>query len=144
MKLLIRHIELFASGASLLVTWAAAMLLTTAGASRWPAAAIAAIVSGLLSHLAIRLVRQRRGEARQAQLIEVQGILHTIIAQHRVFTGLLPRLPAAERLQAERACIEITHAVMAASDALQRISEDSAREWQVRYDDYRAGRAGVP
>jgi len=144
MKLIQRHIELVASGTSLLLVWLAAVHLTAPGGGRWRATAIVALACGALSALAVWLVRRQRGEARQAALLRAQGILHDIVSQQRRISAVLPRLPTPERLEIEGACVEIARAVTRASDTLQQISDDAARDWRARYADYRIDAGPLP
>lgn len=143
MKLIQRHIELTASGTSLLLVWLAAVHLTAPGGGRWRVAAIVALACGALSALAVWLARRQRGESRQRALLRAQSILHDIVNQQRRISAVLPRLPTADRLEIQGACVEIARAVTRASDTLQQISDDAAQDWRVRYADYRVD-AGPP
>ncbi len=133
MQVFIRNIELFLSGAGIVVILVVPLFMEIQLLSIWQIAAITAILVGLIHGFILWAIRRKQRKVRNEALNDVRIMLNDVINNNLSIISLTSRLYGGESEKAKAATEEIAQAIESISTALDTISEESIRTWKAKY-----------
>lgn len=129
MKSFLRNLELWLSGAGLLVILAAPRVVGAEGAGLWRAAAITAAIVGVLHGVIFWLVRRRERRQREAAIRDVRAMMqHVVNNQLMVILGRISIAPATR--EDREGLAEATRAIEQISTLVNTLSDESVQHWK--------------
>lgn len=134
MNFVLRYLELIFTLVGIGVIFGVTALFSSPHTSVWQIAAITAMLVGVIHGLLFWLVRRRQQHVRQTTITELQGMLKDIINNQLTVIQAMNNLREANPEETKRACDYTSRSVIAISDALQHLSEESLRSWKTKYD----------
>jgi sensor domain CHASE-containing protein len=134
MSFILRYLEIIFTVAGIAVIFGVTALFSSPQTSVWQVAAITAIVVGVIHGVLFWLVRRRQQHVRQTTITELQGMLKDIINNQLTVIQVMTNLREAKPEETKRACDYTSRSVVAISDALQHLSEESLRSWKTKYE----------
>jgi hypothetical protein len=134
MNFVLRYLELIFTLVGIGVIFGVTALFSSPRTSVWQIAAITAMLVGVIHGLLFWLVRRRQQHVRQTTITELQGMLKDIINNQLTVIQAMNNLREANPEETKRACDYTSRSVIAISDALQHLSEESLRSWKTKYD----------
>jgi uncharacterized protein YhhL (DUF1145 family) len=108
-------------------------LVTPAGVSHWKYATILCVVVGAVHAVSFLILNRRQRAARLRTIQDMQMMLNDIINNQLAVIQTAAALHEPESEQARAALLAITRSVTAITESLQHLSDDSLREWQIKY-----------
>lgn len=129
----IDHIELWLSGAGLVVIVGVPYVIAPAPGGFWRVAAITAIGVGLLHGVIFWVIRRRQRIIRQRSIDEIREMLSDVVKNKlAVIDMYLPKDDGQEVVEAQLEGIQET--IDQISSHVDTLSEESIDDWKTRYD----------
>ena len=129
----IDHIELWLSGAGLVVILGVPRLVAPAPGTFWRVAAITAIGVGLLHGVIFWVIRRRQRTIRQKSIEEIREMLGDVVKNKlSVIDMYLPEDDGQQVVEAQLDGIQET--IDQISTHVDAISEESIKDWKTKYD----------
>lgn len=126
----VNHIELWLSGAGLVVIWAVPALF--GGADVWQVAAFTAVGVGILHGLIFWTVRRRQRKRRMETIREIREMLSDVVKNELAI--IRASLPAGEeREQYDIFFDGIEESIEEIAERVDSLSEESLRDWKSEY-----------
>ena len=130
-RLFLKDIELYLSGAGLLVIWAVPALFGQSDV--WKVAAFTAVGVGVIHGLIFWFVRRRQRKQRMATILEIREMLSDVVKnQLAVIQASLPEERRREKYDIFFEGIEESIAEIA--ERVDSLSEESIEEWKADYE----------
>lgn len=124
----VRHLELWLSGAGLIVVALAALVVSPNEADVWKVAAITALGVSVLHGLIFYGVRRRQRLVREQAIVEIREMLADVVKNQLAVIGMwLPDDVDREHLDG------IEESIQVIEERIDTISEDSLSEWKEHY-----------
>lgn len=131
MKNFIENIELWLSGAGLLVVWIASVILAPGSDDVWKVAAVTALGVSVLHGALFWVVRRRQRRIRRGSIYEIREMLTDgVLNELAVIQMFLPQDRGGE---ADMAVEGIKDSVKNISTLVDGLSEESLTEWKAEY-----------
>jgi hypothetical protein len=128
----LRHIELWLSGAGLLVVWAASAILAPGEADFWQVAALTALAVSVLHGAIFRLVRHRQRRVLEQAIVELREMLGDVIKNQLAVIGMwLP--DAHDQTLYEEQMDGIQESLSHIEGLIDTVSEESIQTWKSKY-----------
>ncbi len=130
MRIFLANLELILTAAGLMIVFVATIVAEHMGVGVWPAAALSALLVGVIHGLLFWVVRRRQRQVRGAAIRDIQAMLSDII------NNQLTLIEAAQYLKetgSSNPVHKMSESVGVISETLKDLSEESLRTWQVRY-----------
>lgn len=143
MRRFLENIELWLSGAGLLVVWAAAVLVAPGNADVWQVAAVTALAVSVLHGFIFWAVRRRQRRLRNEAIHEIREMLADTVKNQLAVIGLWLQTgdPDSDfEVQLEG----INDSIDKISSMVDGLSEESLRSWKLRYEAEEERGAQVP
>lgn len=125
------NIELWLSGAGLVVILAVPALFGESGMASWQIMAMTAIVVGVLHGSIFWFIRRRQRVERARAIDEIRRMLKDVVNNQLQIA--LWNLPAVEGHDEREKVAAVTRSLEAVSKALEALSEESLQSWEARY-----------
>jgi hypothetical protein len=127
------HIELWLSGAGLVVILGVPYLVAPAPGTFWQVAAITAIGVGLLHGLIFWVIRRRQRVVRQQSIEEIREMLGDVVKNKLSVIDMY--LPADDGQDVVEAQLDgIRETIEQISVHVDTLSEESIKDWKTKYD----------
>lgn len=134
LRTFIDNIELWLSGAGLLVVWVASVIIAPGGADIWQVAAITALVVSVLHGLIFWGVRRRQRRVRREAIADIREMLSDRVKNQLAVVQMgLQSSEADSEVQMQLEMIG--ESVDNIAELVDGLSEDSLRSWKVHYDE---------
>lgn len=128
------HIELWLSGAALILIFGIPELLGPSGPEFWRITAIIAVVVGSLHGVLFWGVRRRQRQVRREAIQNIQAMLADVIKNR--LTAIDMYLPQDDDPELLRREVEgIRTSIREISDEVDTLSEESLEAWEERYEE---------
>lgn len=129
----IDNIELWLSGAGIVVILGVPYLLDPSPSGFWKVAAITAIGVGLLHGVIFWVIRRRQRMIRQQSINEIRGMLTDVVKNKLAVIEMY--LPDEDEQEVVEAQLEGIHDSMEQiSSHVDALSEESIDDWKTKYD----------
>ena len=129
----IDHIELWLSGAGLMVILGVPYVVAPTPGSFWRVAAITAIGVGLLHGLIFWVIRRRQRAVRQKSIEEIREMLSDVVKNKlSIIDMYLPEENGQEVVEEQLEGIRKT--IEQISVHVDTLSEESIKDWKTKYD----------
>ncbi len=129
----IDNIELWLSGAGIVVIVSVPYLLNPGPSGFWKVAAITAIGVGLLHGVIFWVIRRRQRMIRQESIREIRGMLTDVVKNKLSVIEMY--LPESEEQDVVEVQLEGIHdSIDQISEHVDTLSEESIDDWKTRYD----------
>ncbi len=129
----LRNIELWLSGAGLLVVYAASALLAPGGLDFWKVAALTALVVSVLHGSIFWIVRRRQRRLRRQAILEMREMLADVVKNQLAVIGMWLDMgkddPEGFALQVEG----IKDSIRQIEGLVDAVSEESIQSWKSKY-----------
>lgn len=130
----VNHIELWLSGAGLVIIFGVPMLAGPSGREFWQLMAFIAVGVGLLHGLIFWVVRRRQRQVRRQSIREIQHMLSDVLKNK--LTAINMYLPDDESQEmVEKEVNGIRASIKDIADEVESLSEESLEGWKDRYED---------
>lgn len=127
------NIELWLSGAGLVVILGVPYVLDPAPGNFWKVAAITAIGVGLLHGMIFWVIRRRQRMIRQRSINEIRGMLTDLVKNKLAVIDMY--LPEDDGQEVVEAQLEgIRESIQQISRHVDTLSEESIEDWKTQYD----------
>ena len=127
------NIELWLSGAGIVVILGVPYLLNPSPSEFWRVAAITAIGVGLLHGVIFWVIRRRQRTIRQKSINEIRGMLADVVKNKLSVIEMY--LPDEEEQDVVAAQLEGIHdSIEQISEEVDTLSEESIDDWKTKYD----------
>jgi len=130
MRTFLANLELILTAAGLLVVFVATIVAEQLGVGVWPAAALSAILVGIIHGLLFWVVRRRQRKVRAAAIQDIQAMLSDIINNQLT---VIETSHYVKKHDDSKMMNRMSESVGVISSTLKELSEESLRSWQVRY-----------
>ena len=131
MKNFVENIELWLSGAGLLVVWIASVILAPGSDDVWKVAAVTALGVSVLHGALFWVVRRRQRRIRRASIYEIREMLTDGVLNELAVIQMF--LPQDRGDEADMAVEGIKDSVTNISTLVDGLSEESLTEWKAEY-----------
>lgn len=131
MSKFIRHIELWLSGAGLLVVWIASIIVAPGSENVWKVAALTALGVSVLHGLIFWGVRRRQRKVRKQAIHEIREMLADVVKNQLAVIGMW--LPSGNNQEMDMHIEGIKESIDHIEELVDTISEDSLRSWKTKY-----------
>jgi hypothetical protein len=130
-KNFVENIELWLSGAGLLVVWIASVILAPGSDDVWKVAAVTALGVSVLHGALFWVVRRRQRRIRRASIYEIREMLTDGVLNELAVIQMF--LPQDRGDEADMAVEGIKDSVTNISTLVDGLSEESLTEWKAEY-----------
>jgi hypothetical protein len=127
MKRFLNNIELWFSGAGLLVVWIAAVIVAPGNANVWQIAAVTALVVSVLHGMIFWVVRGRQRRLRARSINEIREMLADVVKNDLAVIQMV--LPEEKSFEVEM----IKERIEAIGAQVDHLSEEALTTWKQHY-----------
>lgn len=128
----LNHIELWLSGAGVLLVFAVPLSLGVENPAFWQVTALVAISVGIIHGLIFWTVRRRQRSVRRRSIAEIREMLADVVKNH--LTAIDLYLPAENEAMVRQEIEGIRASIRHITEEVDSLSEESIHDWKRKYD----------